>query len=252
MTTSSNSVLTFTEEFSIRSFDVDCAGRLRPTALFNYFQDIAGRHADALGLGYKALQSSGNLWVLSRALVRITRLPRWEESVQLTTWPKGVDGLLFLREFSLTDQTGATLVLGTTGWLFLDAQSFKPLGAQSLPIPLPVMPQKHALDEPLKKLKVPAALPESHARKVLQSDIDVNKHVNNARYVDWVMDMYDVDFHAGHSLRSLQMNYLGEAHPNDVITLRSGNVGSSPQTDFVEGTREGEGGRIVQALVEWE
>jgi acyl-ACP thioesterase len=251
MTTSQHSILTLSEEFTVRSYDVDCTGRLRPTALFNYFQDIAGRHATTLGLGYTALQGTGHLWVLSRAKVRIVHMPVWEETVQITTWPKGQDGLLFLREFSMNDRKGAALALGTTGWLFLDAATGRPQGAQALPIPLPLMPQKHALEEPLRKLKPPENFSASHTRTVLQSDIDVNNHVNTARYVDWVMDTYDIGFLSAHPLRSLQMNYLGESHAGDAITLHRESITESPHTDFLEGVNDKDGAKVVQALVEW-
>src|SRR5512140_3295510 len=84
------------DDIFVRSYDVDSAGKLRLSSLFNYFQETAGKHATHLGAGYDVLRGLGLFWVLSRAKIRVHRLPAWGESVRLTTWPKGLDGVLFL------------------------------------------------------------------------------------------------------------------------------------------------------------
>ncbi len=67
------------EEIHVRSYDVDSAGKLRLSSLFNYFQETAGKHATHLGAGYGVLKDRGLFWVLSRAKIRIHRLPAWGE-----------------------------------------------------------------------------------------------------------------------------------------------------------------------------
>ncbi|RPH32985.1 acyl-[acyl-carrier-protein] thioesterase, partial [bacterium] len=78
------------DDLFVRSYDVDSTGKLKLASLFNYFQETAGKHATHLGAGYEVLRKLGLFWVLSRAKIRIHRLPAWGESIQLTTWPKGL------------------------------------------------------------------------------------------------------------------------------------------------------------------
>jgi medium-chain acyl-[acyl-carrier-protein] hydrolase len=238
------------DEVFVRSYDVDSSGKLRLSSLFNYFQETAGRHATHLGAGYAALQQRGLFWVLSRAKVLIHRLPTWGETTRLTTWPKGLEGVLFLRDFHLTGNQDEPLVDSSTGWLLLDTRAYRPQPASALPAILPPNARGHALQESLRKLKPLGVLGLEYEHKVFASELDVNRHVNNARYVDWIMDCYAPEVMASKSLRTMQINYVGESTFGDLVRIYRG---EDPQhgADYIEGINSGNGGKVVQALIEW-
>jgi acyl-ACP thioesterase len=238
------------DDVFVRSYEVDDLGRLRLSSLFNYFQETAGRHATHLGGGYAVLQKLGLFWVLSRAKVRIHRMPAWGESALLTTWPKGLDGLLFLRDFQLTGGKGEPLVDCSTGWLLLDGKTYKPQPPGALPAKLPPNPRGHALQEPLRKLKPLDSVALEYERKVVASELDVNHHVNNARYVDWITDCYAPDLMASRSVRTMQVNYVGESTFGDLVRIYRGED-RLHGADYIEGINSATGGKVVQALIEW-
>jgi medium-chain acyl-[acyl-carrier-protein] hydrolase len=238
------------DEIFVRSYDVDNMGKLRLSSLFNYFQETAGKHATHLGAGYGVLQRLGLFWVLSRTKVRIHRLPSWGESIRLTTWPKGLDGLLFLRDFLLTSDQNELLVESSTGWLLLDSKAYKPHLPDALPTTLPPNPRGHALEEQLKKIRPFDDLKMEYERKVLASDLDVNNHVNNARYIDWIMDCYAPNAATSKTVHAMQVNYVGETTFGDVIHLYKGEDASSG-THYIEGVNGARGARVVQAAIEW-
>ena len=45
----------YQQEFTINDAAVDCFGRLKPSMLLFYVQEVAGIHATSLGAGYDAL-----------------------------------------------------------------------------------------------------------------------------------------------------------------------------------------------------
>lgn len=242
------------EELSIKSYETDCFGKLKLSSLFNDFQEVAGNHASALGAGYTALQKIGLFWVLSRAMVRIARLPSWGESVTLRTWPKGQDGLLFVRDFRMTSGSGETLLEASTGWLLLDTQHNKPHMADALPISIPPNEGGHAIEGPLKKIRPLQGDKSEFERKVLLSDLDVNNHVNNARYVEWILDCYSADYVKSRTVRNLQINYLGEAVFGDVVHLHKtvASVDTGQRQHYIEGTHSTTGVKVIQALILWQ
>ena len=78
------------------------------------------------------------------------------------------------------------------------------------PFPIFVSPNREALTEKLDLL-----LPESSGREVYTrvarySDLDLNMHVNHCRYVEWCMDVFDLEELKSRQLRSIQMNYLSQ------------------------------------------
>ncbi len=238
------------EEIFVRSYDVDSTGKLRLSSLFNYFQEIAGKHATHLGVGYGVLKNLGLFWVLSRAKVRIHRLPVWGDTVRLTTWPKGLDGVLFLRDLQLTSDRFGPLVDSSTGWLLLDSEAYRPQLPEALPILLPPNPRGHALDEPLRKIRPFNDLKREYERKILASDLDVNDHVNNARYIDWIMDCYAPGQLASRCVQTMQVNYVGETTYGDVVQLSRGED-PARGLDYIEGVTGGKGSKVMQALIEW-
>jgi medium-chain acyl-[acyl-carrier-protein] hydrolase len=240
------------EEFSVRSYETDCTGRLRMSSLFNYFQEFAGNHVIHLGIGYEVLKSLGYVWFLSRAKVRVRRLPVWGGRGLVETWHVTTDGLMYIRDFRMIDEAGDVLLDATTGWLLVDTATFRPHPAGVLPIPLPANDRGRALDEPLKKLLPLQGIQRAYEREVRLSDIDVNNHVNNARYLEWIFDCYDDEFMRSHSPGFLQVNYVGETTLGDTVTLSRGEDPSMPGVHYIEGVSRKKGSKAVQALVGWE
>jgi acyl-ACP thioesterase len=240
------------EEFFVRSYETDCTGKFRMASLFNYFQEIAGNHVVALGIGYEVLKNLGYVWFLSRARVRVRSLPVWGDRGIMETWHVTTDGLIYIRDFRMSDTSGNVLLDASTGWLLVDTANFRPHAPDALPIPLPVNDNGRALDEPLKKLLPVRGMRPAYERSVLLSDLDVNNHVNNARYLDWIFDCYDDAFVRSHLLSFLQVNYVGETALGDTVALSRGEDASTPGVDYIEGVSRRKGSRVVQAIVGWE
>ena len=240
------------EDFAVRSYETDSTGRLRMASLFHYFQEIAGNHVVALGIGYEVLKELGYVWFLSRARVRVRRLPAWGEHGIVETWHVTTEGLMYLRDFRMRDGAGNVLLDASTGWLLVDTANFRPHAPDALPIPLPVNDHGRALDEPLRKLLPPREMKTAYERSVLLSDLDVNHHVNNARYLEWIFDCYDDTHASSHLLSFLQVNYVGETTLGDTVALARGEDASTPGVDYIEGVSRKKGSKVVQALVGWE
>jgi acyl-ACP thioesterase len=51
------------------------------------------------------------------------------------------------------------------------------------------------------------------------SDLDLNLHTNNSRYLKWVTDTYDLDFIMNNVPISAEINYLAESRFNDSIAI---------------------------------
>ena len=56
----------YEKTFTVRSYEVDELGRVRPTALLNYLQEASGDHARQLGIAVRDIMPQGLTWVLSR------------------------------------------------------------------------------------------------------------------------------------------------------------------------------------------
>ncbi len=211
-----------TEQLTIRSFDVDWRGALKLQSLFQYFQEIAGTNATALGVGYTQLRTLGLYWVLARIRVEVSRLPLWGEGVELSTWPKGVDRLFALRDFLLRDHSGSAIIRGTSAWLLVDEEKGRPQRFDVLPADIRHYRGEDAIPGRLDKLQIAGPLALHHQRAVMPGDLDVNGHVNNAVYVGWVMDCFSPEKLQGRVVRRLEVNSVDEVRYGDIVAVTSG------------------------------
>ena len=78
--------LMYSQEFHILGSSVDRYGRLKPSMLLYYLQEVAGIHGSALGASFEALAERGLFWAIIRQKVQITRLPMAGETIRLETW----------------------------------------------------------------------------------------------------------------------------------------------------------------------
>jgi hypothetical protein len=134
----------------------------------------------------------------------------------------------------------------------MDVASFRPHLSDVLPVPLTVNDRGRSLDEPLRKLIPLRGVQPVYERTVRLSDLDVNGHVNNARYLEWIFDCYDDEFVKSHVPGFLQVNYVGETTLGDTVALSRGEDASSPGVHYIEGTSTLKGSKVVQAVVGWE
>jgi medium-chain acyl-[acyl-carrier-protein] hydrolase len=246
-----NSRERFDTTFTIASYEADVTGRLSLFALFNRFQELAGNHAAFLQVGYDELQQSHLAWILSRIKVQLIRLPDWGDTVHLTTWPKGIDRLFALRDFSMHSETGEPLALATTAWLLVDLTKNRPQRIENLPIDLRFPGAPHAIEQTPDKIQLPVDMATAFEKQIWLSDLDINRHVNNAQYAKWIDDCFSAEPFRNRTKKSLQINYLEETPLGDTITVMK-----TPQDDhapeyFIVGRSRQKSSTVFQASMTW-
>lgn len=190
------------------------------------FQEVAGNHADHLGAGYTALSQDKLFWALSRISVQVEQLPVWGDEILIETWPCSLVGPFFRRDFLFFNQKNEVICRGVSGWLLLSAETMRPQRSDRLSIDLPFNEGKFALESFPDRLNGTAAT-RVFGKKILYNEIDVNNHVNNTRYLDWVMDCFDHEFYLRNNLKSFSLEFLGEMHWGDEVELFSGQEGNA-------------------------
>lgn len=240
------------EEILVKSYEVDYNKKTKLNSLFNYMQEAAFNHACGFGAGYESLNEHGFLWVLSRVKIQVIRYPEWGEKINLETWPKGINRLFALRDFVFQDESNEKIALATSAWLVLDSKSMKPQKVQTLPFTLPDNEGRYALNEELEKLKIQNKFEIEREKTAAYSDIDVNHHVNNAKYVEWIMDCFPEEYYIRRHLKSLQLNFISQTRLGDSVTLKRGIYNENINISYVEGVNNESSNIVFQSIIEWE
>ena len=144
------------------------------------------------------------------------------EKVSLTTYPGDDMRFLFPRYFLLEDASGSPLIRVSSIWMVLKKDNHQPA---LNPFEGRRLPGEHLPDELSlpKKCVIDPSLSLIETRKVRYSDIDLNGHLNNTKYIDYIIDMHDSDFYKKNRIKHFLINYEKELLDNDVLDMFSNN-----------------------------
>ena len=239
-----------TERFAVHTYEVDAYGTLALPALSGYLGEVAGLHAAELGVGLDALMARGLTWVLVRQRIENPIPVRLGDTIDIQTWPSGVDRFAALRDFVVRRADGTEVARATTHWSVLDLATRRPVRpAEVLDARFPREPRPPVV--PL----TPGKLPELRAWEfqkrfhVRYGDIDVNLHVTNTSYVTWALEAVPRDVFQSSRVSAVEVQFLAEAHHGAAILsrlARSGERGFSHAIVREEDERE-----LARVLTTW-
>ncbi|MDP4289790.1 MAG: thioesterase [Bacteroidota bacterium] len=242
---------TWKEHYKLHTFDVDLTNRVKISSIFNFMQESASNSANSLGFGYDQLIEEQLFWVLSRAKIEFLSIPSLGDEILIETWPRGIDKLFALRDFLIYDGKNSLIAKATTSWLMIDHKTKRPLRTDSMLQKIPQFETKNAIEEICGKI-VPCPNTELiHEARVNYVDIDINQHLNNVKYIEYILNCFPIDNYKSRRINRLQVNFLCESKYNDTLRLFKGNINEEKGDYYIEGINQNEQ-KVFQASIGWD
>ena len=210
----------FQKQFTLCGNDCDCFCRVKPSTILSMMQEAAGEQCAAWHMSWEEMAEKGLFWAITRQTVSITRLPRAYETVTIETWPMPATRVAYPRATVAYDGEGKELFRCIALWILMDLNTRAMVVPGKSGIDFPGCTQGGELPSP--KSLPPRDLPDAETRTVRFGQLDRNGHMNNTKYLEWVMDLLPGSFHQEHPLKSFAVCYLNEAKEADRVTLRHG------------------------------
>ena len=206
----------YRETLQLRSRDVDMYRRLRTSRLFELFQEASIRHTEQLGMGREKTLDRGLLWIVTLQEAKIARMPVYDETITLESWPGDTMHLFFPRYYRVLDAAGEYLITGSAMWMLIESESRKMVFPDRRGIVIEGVKTGHetALPSPVGRV----AGSESAAFTVPYSYVDLNGHMNNTRYFDLTEDLLGAAAE-GRELQRIRAEYLQEVRLGDTLTV---------------------------------
>jgi medium-chain acyl-[acyl-carrier-protein] hydrolase len=241
------------ERFTISTFDRDWRGRIPLAVLCRCLQEAAEHHACHLGVGMPQLRALNLTWVLLSLRLRLSRRPGNGAHIDLETWPAGADRRFAERDFRLfADDAPEPVGLAASRWMVLDVDTNRPV-----PMPEGVL----ALRPPARPRAFPddderlASLTRAEFEKtfpVRLSDLDINRHVNNVHYIEWLTESVPQEVWSEMTPVELSITFRAPAVYGDVVLARSVRRTDAPETTFLHGLADAASGReLVRGRTVW-
>jgi len=207
-----------TFHFETESYLLDFRGRVTIPMIGNYMMHAASNHAALRGFGFADMTEKNTVWVLSRLAIEINRYPEASEAIRLHTWIDEVGRLFTNRCFEMVDGDGLPTVYARSIWAAIDMQTRRPtlLDEEAL--------KAYLVDKPCpveKPGKISSIENETLGvdYKVKYSDLDINGHFNSIKYMEHLIDLFDLDLFRTKEITRFEIAYLSEGTYNMPLTL---------------------------------
>lgn len=229
----------FEHDFTVQYNEVDQRGFVRPVALLNYLQTVAGYHAALLGISVSDLGESGHTWVLSRIHLAMDRYPRGGDTIRIRSWLAARDTLFTVRDFELFGVEGAPIGRATTSWAVLSLTTRRVVKLAGV---LPVYPlnTERALNDAFRTLPLLERSEYELRLPVLRGDLDTNRHVNNTVYAGWALETIPEEVDSGCRLAAMEIGFRSEAvYGDSIVALTARGEDAGCYLHRIETVREG-------------
>lgn len=225
--------------FHIESYVCDFMGRATIPVFGNFILQAATMHAHQRGFGYDQISSTNCAWVLSRLSIKIDEYPGYDQDLTVETWVEDVSRFFTQRCFSFIDREGKTIGYARSIWAAIDMETRRPIDIPAWrPDLLDYVEQgKECLVEKMAKI------PEAHGETAVMgysirySDIDINKHMNSVKYIEHVLNVFDLSTFHEKRIGKFEIIYLSEGTFGDKLKLYRQDLS---ENETIVDTRKGE------------
>lgn len=188
--------------------------------LVNRVIDVATLHANEWGVGYKRLIADNHAWVLARITIEMERYPRVNENYTLTTWIEDYNRMFSQRNMEVTDEQGNTLGYVRTIWMVIDLATRQSVDMSRLTYirenindrPCPIAPQA-------KLQTVAEGFVTEHTFGYVECDF--NRHVNTVRYLELLLNQFNLSYFDNNVIRRMEMAFIKETHYGELVQVIS-------------------------------
>lgn len=181
--------------------------------LVDYLQDVAifeGNEGD-INIHYLSERHLG--WILNSWQIIIERMPRFGEKIVVSTFPYDFRGFLGYRNFVMKTEDGEVLAKADSMWTLLDLEKLRPVRPTEEILTGYQLGEKLDMEYKGRKIRTEGEGVQGKTVWVQASQLDSNRHMNNAEYVCIALSYLPQDL----KVKELRVEYRNAAYHNAVI-----------------------------------
>ena len=209
----------FSRKYYLSAGECNPQAELPMPLLLTRIIDTATHHANAWGVGYAHLIKNRQAWVLSRVTVEMMRWPHVDENYTLITWIEDYNSHFSQRNFEVQDGEGRPIGFARTIWMVIDLDKRIGVDIASLSYIRDNVNDRPCPIEPISRLR-PLAEGRDIEHDFGYVECDFNRHVNTVRYLELMMNQFDLSHYDNKWLRRLEMAFVKETRYGEHAVLR--------------------------------
>ena len=191
-------------QFMAEPFHCDFGGRLMMGHLGNHMLNAADFHSTDRGFGMRYLLRINRSWVLSRLAIEMEEMPK------------------MYTKFNVEGEDGQVFGYGRSIWAMIDTETRQPTDLFAIDngaINNWIEKDKECPIDKGGRVKMGDEAQLVRTIDTNYSDIDINGHINSVKYIEHVLDLWDIDWYQQHAIKRFEIAYVAEAHQGDKLSF---------------------------------
>ncbi len=208
----------FDRQFELRYFEMNKFGETSPTTILTLLEEAAADHCYSIEHSLYDLIDKNVGWVLLSGVMQMDRYPSYKEKITIRTWLSSYSSIRGIRENIIYDEQNNIIGKSRGLWVFFDIERRRPIQIFDEIKEKWSFYSKESISQDITK-KIPAIDTASSLKKfkVNRYDTDMNNHVSNIRYLQWLMETIPEEIADNYYLHSIDGRFIAEAQYGDTV-----------------------------------
>ncbi|KAL3839115.1 hypothetical protein ACJIZ3_023706 [Penstemon smallii] len=222
----------YRQSFVIRSYEIGPDKTATMETLMNLLQETALNHVASSGVagnGFGATREMSIrklIWVVTRIHVQVEKYSSWGDLVEIDTWVAAAGKNGMRRDWIIRDyNTQKIITRATSTWVMMNRETRRlskiPYEVKNEVVPFYLNREAIATvnidSEKIEKLTDETAERIRPGLAPRWSDMDANQHVNNVKYIGWILESVPINVLADYNLTSMTLEYRRECRQSNVL-----------------------------------
>jgi acyl-ACP thioesterase len=202
----------FEKQFDLRYFEMDQQGGASATTILTLLEEAAADHCLSMKRSLYDLFDQNIGWVLLSGYMQMERYPLYKEKITIRTWISKYSSIKGIRENLIFDEQGSIIGRAKGLWLFFDIKRRMPVRIfDDIKEKWSYFPEESIMYDINKKIEAIDSATYKNSFLVHRYDMDSNKHVNNLRYLQWLIETIPNEILDNYYMHSIDGRFVGEA-----------------------------------------
>ncbi|KAJ8554157.1 hypothetical protein K7X08_024835 [Anisodus acutangulus] len=268
----------YRQSFVIRSYEIGPDKTATMETIMNLLQETALNHVANSGVGSNGFGATREMslrkliWVVTRIHIQVEQYSSWGDVVEIDTWVDAAGKNGMRRDWIIRNSNTHNIITkATSTWVIMNRETRRlskipeqvKAEVQPFYINRSAIPTAQIDSEKIEKLNDETTQIISSGLAPRWSDMDANQHVNNVKYIGWILESVPINVLEDCNLMSLTLEYRRECRLSNVLqsmtTLREIETATSDENGGIRGTEcthlirmEADRAEVVRARSIWQ
>ena len=207
------------KDYYIGFRDVDNKYKLTNKALLGYFEDTAGIHSNKIGYGLTNISETNLTWFIISIKMKVLKRLNYSQNLSVTTWSSDRNKLYAFRDYEAKDENGDIVAIASSKWIPIDVRNGSIMKLTDEIYDKYGKEEKTVFDDEKNyKVREPSNYILSKDFIVNHSMIDMNNHVHNTYYLDFIYEILPEEL-SNIDITEIEILYKNQIVYNEKIKL---------------------------------